>query len=162
QKALSELRHETRIRQIERGENYVIYQLPELKGFHHLVMDRRFLFLKPPVVEKGFEYWTVAATKKEDLLKFYKNLKGLRFRATVELISLRKLTPNFFRGALLADLTAKQRTAFEMALHSNYYDYPRKADAQTLAPRCGMKYTTFMEHLRKAEGKIMAALAGNA
>lgn len=158
--ALDEMAHEPRVKLVETGENYVIYQLPELKGFHHLVLDRRFLFLKPAYVEKGFEYWTVASTKKKHLYELYKNLKKLRMKASVRLLSIRKQNPRFFHGALLADLTEKQRRVFELALHSGYYAYPRKADAQTLARLAGIKYTTFREHLRKAESKVMLALAG--
>ncbi len=160
-KAIAAIPQEKRIRVAETGPDYIIYQLPEIKGFHTVVADRRYLFIKPQTVEKGVEYWTVAAAKKQDLLDLYKNLNKLGFKATIELLSIRQQTPRFFHGALLAELTEKQRRVFELSLHSGYYQYPRKADAKTLARRAGMKYTTFTEHLRKAEGKVMAALAGN-
>lgn len=158
--AIARIPQEPRLRMVETAEDYVIYQLPELKGFHTVVADRRYLFVKPQIVENGFEIWTVAAMKKQDLLELYKNLKKLKFKATIELLSIRQQNPYFLHGALMANLSEKQRTAFELALHSGYYAYPRLADAQELAKRAGMKYSTFREHLRKAESKVMAALAG--
>lgn len=39
-----------------------------------------------------------------------------------------------------------------------YFRYPRGADLQTIASRQKMERTTFLEHLKKAEKKLITAL----
>ncbi|MBI4360726.1 helix-turn-helix domain-containing protein [Candidatus Micrarchaeota archaeon] len=160
EKAIQSILEEPRIKVVERTGNQLIYQLPELRGFHNVVADRRFIFVKPMYVENGFEYWTVASLRKKDLLSLYRNLKKLKFKATVDLLSIHPQTPRFMHYGLLTDLTDKQRKVLDAAFALGYYSYPRRTDARGLAKALGIPYTTCMEHLRKAESKVMEALSG--
>ncbi len=160
EKAIGELAKEPRAKVVEKMGNTLIYQLPELKGFHNLVADRRFIFIKPQTVSRGVEYWTVAALRKKDLLGLYKNVKKLKFKATVELLSIREQGPMFFQPPLLAELSPKQLPVFEAALREGYYSYPRRTDAKGIAKQLGIPYSTAVEHLRKAERKVMGAISG--
>ena len=60
--------------------------------------------------------------------------------------------------AVFADLTRKQIDAVLTAYGNGYYQIPRKADLQTIAATTQVARTTFQEHLKKAENKLMTAL----
>jgi predicted DNA binding protein len=61
--------------------------------------------------------------------------------------------------ALFSGLTEKQIDALLTAYRNGYYMLPRKADVQTIASKERVPRTTFQEHLKKAENKLVAALA---
>ena len=52
----------------------------------------------------------------------------------------------------------KQRRALELALEFGYYNYPRNISVDNLSKKAKMPRTTFQEHLRKAESKLMGLL----
>ncbi|MFX0117303.1 MAG: helix-turn-helix domain-containing protein [Candidatus Hodarchaeota archaeon] len=58
-------------------------------------------------------------------------------------------------ATVLQQLTAKQREAVIEAYKSGYYEIPRKINITELAERAGVSTSTFDEHLRKAEQKLM-------
>ena len=57
--------------------------------------------------------------------------------------------------SVLPKLTEKQKNAVESAVNGGYYEYPRKIDVQTLAKKNKTSFSTFQEHLRKAESKLI-------
>ncbi|MWV65098.1 bacterio-opsin activator [Halorubrum sp. JWXQ-INN 858] len=60
-------------------------------------------------------------------------------------------------------LSRRQQEAVETAIEAGYYDWPRGADAETVASELGITHPTFLEHLRKAEKKLLTrALAAPA
>ncbi len=52
-------------------------------------------------------------------------------------------------------LTMKQREAMIAAYDHGYYDYPKKITGDELAKRVNISKGTLMEHLRKAEGRLL-------
>jgi predicted DNA binding protein len=52
-------------------------------------------------------------------------------------------------------LTVRQREAFLLARSWGYYEYPRETTARELAAELGISKTTLLEHLRKAEAKLL-------
>ena len=100
---------------------------------------------------------TMSAIGDEDELK--KVLKALRFMGKVNNIRYHK--PVYNEHNLLSVLTEKQKEIIIVAKHSGYYDYPRKIDTAGLAAKVGVSKATVVEHLRKAEGRLMGnILAG--
>jgi len=69
-------------------------------------------------------------------------------------INKEKIT-NISFTTTLPELTKKQKQAFEVAMHNGYYEYPRTVELKQLAKIMKVSYSTYQEHLRKAESKII-------
>ncbi len=120
------------------------------------------LHVAPIVYEQGWEYYRVIAFRHDDLEALLQRLdeKGFTFEI------LRKVPFDGFiassltltADALFSDLTAKQIGALLTAYKNGYYRLPRKADVQEIAFKERVPRTTFQEHLKKAENKLVAAL----
>lgn len=54
-----------------------------------------------------------------------------------------------------AGLSKRQYEVVEAALEAGYYDWPRESDAESVADQLGITHPTFLEHLRKAEKKLL-------
>ncbi len=120
------------------------------------------LHVLPVVYERGWEYYRVIAFRHEDLEELLQRLdeKGFEFEI------LRKVPFDGFiassltltADALFSDLTEKQIGALLTAYRNGYYRLPRKADVKEIAFKERVPRTTFQEHLKKAENKLVAAL----
>lgn len=62
------------------------------------------------------------------------------------------------RRWLETELTDRQRSALEAAYHAGYFEWPRDADAETIAASLDIAPPTFHQHLRKAEKGVFDAL----
>ncbi|MFC7204171.1 helix-turn-helix domain-containing protein [Haloferax namakaokahaiae] len=58
------------------------------------------------------------------------------------------------------ELSPRQREAVEAAVACGYYHEPREGSVATVAERLACSPSTAAEHLRKAEMKVMATIAG--
>ncbi|MHC1681233.1 MAG: helix-turn-helix domain-containing protein [Methanomassiliicoccales archaeon] len=56
---------------------------------------------------------------------------------------------------VLSALTERQREAVIAAYHHGYYDYPKRISSEELSAKLKISKGTMMEHLRKAEGRIL-------
>ena len=62
---------------------------------------------------------------------------------------------------ILSVLTDKQKEIIIAANHYGYYDYPKKINAEQLSKKVNISKATLLQHLRKAEGRLLAnILAG--
>ncbi|MGA1873903.1 MAG: helix-turn-helix domain-containing protein [Thermoplasmatota archaeon] len=74
----------------------------------------------------------------------------------VEKVSFTQAT--FSEHDLLNVLTEKQKEIIIEAKKRGYYEYPRKINTQELSERLGISKATTVEHLRKAEMRLMSNL----
>ena len=88
---------------------------------------------------------------KINLEKFFKATKLL---GEIEDLSLQKT--KFNDCAVLSCLTEKQRRILVAAKKNGYYNYPRKITSIQLSAKIGISKATVIEHLRKAENRIMS------
>jgi DNA-binding CsgD family transcriptional regulator len=108
---------------------------------------------KPP------EFLDVNKMKAEVIGKEKEMQKFLNYTATLnshpfKLTGLSALEPR--QESLLASLTGRQRQVLITAYSLGYYDVPRKVSSEEVSRHLNMDKSTFIEHLRKAERKIVA------
>jgi len=109
-----------------------------------------------PTYWKG-RHMTLSCIGEDEELK--KITKAMGLFGTISNIRFHKAV--YQEHNVLSVLTDKQKEIVIAAKHSGYYDYPRKIDAAGLAEKVGVSKATVVEHLRKAEGRLMAnILAG--
>ncbi|MBU1197140.1 helix-turn-helix domain-containing protein [Candidatus Micrarchaeota archaeon] len=146
---------ESRCHSIEVAGDQVFYYLEESEGFSNMLLDHRVFFVGPVIMEGGQEHWTVASHQKKDLTELHKSLKRLPYRATLELVSLKKETPHFFVSTAMSKLTELERRTMEMARNHGYFEHPRQTNAKELAKMLKVPRSTLTERLRKAEAKLI-------
>ena len=120
------------------------------------------LHIFPSILEKGWEYHRIIFFRHEDLEELMQRLRENGFVFEI----LRKVPFNgFIAGSLtltadtlVSSLTGKQIDALLTAHRFGYYYLPRKADVQTIATKIRVSRTTFQEHLKKAENKLIDAI----
>lgn len=118
------------------------------------LVSRGFIPDEPVRMHGGREYWTVIVdTDRETLgerLDAIRETKDAEIR--VEDIAVAQGGP----GVLPTDdLSERQREAFELARKRDYYAWPREVNAVELADELGVSKATLLEHLRKAEAKLL-------
>ncbi len=92
----------------------------------------------------------------ENLKRF---LETITFAGTIKQMSFKKAT--YSEHALLSCLTDKQKEVLLAANKYGYYAYPRKISSEQLAKKIGLSKPTVLQHLRKAEVRLIAnILAG--
>jgi predicted DNA binding protein len=93
----------------------------------------------------------------EDNLKRF--LDSISFAGDIKQVSFKKAT--YSEHALLSCLTDKQKEVLIAANAYGYYAYPRKITSEQLAEKIGLSKPTVLQHLRKAEVRLIAnILAG--
>ena len=121
--------------------------------------DHNCLYQPPTVHRQGWEHYTVIAFDERNIRELYDELDADR---DIEVLSKRGLEETHIPHSLLAPvdqlfdgLTDRQLTAIRLALDSGYYEQPRKASVSELAEQTSVARSTYEEHLRKAENKLL-------
>lgn len=126
--------------------------------------SKRIFFLKPVIVdEKGYESWEIASWNKENLMDFIKETKS-KIKDMIDFKVLKieksKLSDIYF-PQILPELSINQQKALELASHEGYFNYPRKIELRQLAKIMKISLSTYREHLRRAEAKIIPSVSEN-
>jgi predicted DNA binding protein len=122
------------------------------------LLEYGFVHSAPVRIEGGREEWQVCFTG--DRSDIESALDGVRAEAGAE-VSVASITgsnsgaPLTEREQRLDSLTPTQRKVFEQAREAGYYEWPRGCSTRDLADRVGVSKTTLLEHLRKAESKLL-------
>ncbi len=120
------------------------------------------LIIPPITYENGWEYFRLIGFRHDSVRDILTKLRGEKFNVEI----LRKAPFDGYiassltltTDALFSDLTEKQMDALLTAYRYGYFRFPRGADLQTIASKVETGRTTFLEHLKKAENKIITAL----
>jgi predicted DNA binding protein len=105
-------------------------------------------------MQNGREQWTVLVQESRQTV--YDRIEEIRGTMDadvhVELIT----TPEAGSGMLRVDsLSERQREALDLARQRGYYTWPRSVSAADLASELDISKATLLEHLRKAESKLL-------
>lgn len=72
-----------------------------------------------------------------------------------KILSINVYRASYQKHDLLNVLTEKQRDILKAAHQFGYYDYPKKINSEKLSKKVDVSKATLVQHLRKAEGRIM-------
>ena len=89
-----------------------------------------------------------------EIKKLFKFFEKLGVRTRVLSLTDETLDPN----SPMMSLTEKQRHILTAAYKIGYYDVPRRIDSDTVAKALGLDKSTVVEHLRKAEKRLLRLL----
>jgi len=103
--------------------------------------------------EKGNEIWEVGTWEKKDLTKFIEVIEK-KYEGEILNIAEKKIT-NISLISINPELSPKQKQAMEIAIEKGYYEYPRQIGLKELSKLVNCSYSTYQNHLRKAERKII-------
>ena len=140
------------------GNRYIV--LSKVKFYKRLIgiakkFDIDIIWDTPSIFTKEKMIMSVTGSE-ENLKKFLKVIKNL---GEVKSISFKKAT--FNEQTILSCLTEKQKEILIAAKKNGYYNYPRKINSQQLSNKIGLSKPTVVQHLRKAEIRIVSnILAG--
>jgi predicted DNA binding protein len=117
------------------------------------------LYQPPTVHRQGWEHYTVIAFDEGDVRDLLRELKADR---DIEVLSKTAITEQAIPHSMLApvdrlfeSVTDRQLAALRLALESGYYEQPRKTSLRELAAQTEVARSTYEEHLRKAENKLL-------
>jgi len=130
----------------------------------HQVVEKNSCLVIPPVTYyDGWEHYRVIGFRESDYKKMFQDLNRL---GPVEMVQKRLIPGKSIRdtfvmslSSVFADLTEKQVNSITAAQEYGYYQVPKKVTAEDIARKLGVPRTTYEEHLRKAESKILLAVA---
>jgi predicted DNA binding protein len=127
-------------------------------------INSRNMLLQPPVIhDAGKEHYRVVVFRHQDLRSLFDSLN--RSGAKIQVTRKEKISGSIAGHLtistydLFSRLTKKQAEALLQSFRMGYYRLPRRADLSTIASRAQVPRTTFEEHLKKAENKLIESLA---
>ncbi|MBC9986984.1 hypothetical protein E4P24_11505 [Haloferax sp. AS1] len=118
------------------------------------LVSRGFIPDEPVRMEGGCERWTVLVHETRQTV--HERLEEIRAERNadidVELITAPEDGGGMFRTDALSE---RQREVYELARRRDYYTWPREVSAASLAAELDISKATLLEHLRKAESKLL-------
>ena len=109
--------------------------------------------------EDGLEEWEIACWDRKPLEKIIEVMEKSKSVVKFEIVSFKqKNLQDIYLLKLLPELSEKQKSAIELAYKKGYYSYPKKTDLNKLSKLAGLGKSTFQEHLKKAEAKLIPYL----
>lgn len=108
-------------------------------------------------IRDGTEYWSVFVSD-ADRDRLHERLEAVREKGSAEITVAKITTHDAFTTETpgrVALLSTRQRDVFELACEHDYYAWPREITTRELAEKADVSKTTLLEHLRKAEAKLL-------
>ncbi len=110
------------------------------------------IWVKPVKIFNGFEEYEIASWDKKYINDFINCLE--KFGCRILKLKKENLPGVSFIG-FSPNLTKKQKQAFSLAVLNGYYNYPKNIKMESLGKIMGVSYSTYQEHLKKAENKLI-------
>lgn len=155
----------TVLHESEDDDGYHVVTQSCLCSLEESVIDRfeahNCLYQSPTIYRQGWEHYTVVAFDDADIKEL---LDDLRADREIELLSKTSISEQQIPHSMLApanqlfeDITDRQLAALQLALERGYYTQPRKTSLRELADQTAVARSTYEEHLRKAENKLLTS-----
>lgn len=128
------------------------------RSINDALVSNGFIPDKAVWIHDGREYWNVVI--EEDRASIQDRLDDVREEMDADIDVQHITSDNRETGGVLRSgiLSERQREVFELARERGYYEWPREVSATELADELGVSKATTLEHLRKAEAKVMKSL----
>ncbi|AFK19850.1 transcriptional regulator [Haloferax mediterranei ATCC 33500] len=114
-----------------------------------------FVHSAPGKIEDGREYWDVRYTGTRSEIETALDAVRDSSNADIKIARIGAVSGGPREVHQLETLTPRQREVFELARERGYYNWPRDTSTRKLAAALDISKTTFLEHLRKAEAKLL-------
>lgn len=127
----------------------------------NIAESHQFMDFPPAVYLEGWGFFRFITFEERNIRPLFRDLNA---RGRTELlskkeISLSALPSNMWVNSMFSDLTEKQRGALLKAHQYGYYTSPRTITTDSIAKSMGISRSTYEEHLRKAENRIISSVA---
>ncbi len=114
------------------------------------IIRKNCVFIGPTVVKDGVENWHIMAPTREELQEVVAALGQCADIAYIR---------NSEGAEPDVGLTERQMATLRTAVEMGYFDTPRRASIKDVARRLNVSASTAVEHLRKAEKKVLVNYA---
>lgn len=128
----------------------LVKQEPKVSKDLFQKFDLNLIYTTPQIFSNDKHTYSILADQ-ENISKFIEQIKKV---GKVLKMSFQKTACQ--QHDILSVLTYKQREILITAQKYGYYDYPKKINSDQLSQKFNLSKTTLIQHLRKAEGRIMA------
>jgi predicted DNA binding protein len=129
-----------------------------------ILQDENCWYVQPLIFEGGKAHYRVICQDRDGIRRAVDRMENMGYG--VELVSLKDFNFVSFAtevflssSSIFSGVTEKQLTALTEAFSRGYFDEPKQVDMDYLAEKAGVSRSTYSEHLRKAESKIISNLA---
>lgn len=124
-------------------------------SIHDAFLSRGFIPEEEIRIRNGYEYWTVIITAARANIQ--SRLDEIRDEMNAEITVQGMKSPDTepTEPQTGDQLSERQREVFEFARDRGYYSWPRELSATDLAEELDISKATVLEHLRKAESKLL-------
>jgi predicted DNA binding protein len=133
-------RHTCLVRYTEPEETKGLFQESDL-GLIHTI---------PTIISPG-KFTVSMMGERKNLSDFIGQIR--KNAGTIRKMAVRRAA--YQKADILAVLTDKQRDVMVAAYRNGYYDYPKKISSQRLCKKVNISKPTLLQHMRKAEGRIL-------
>ena len=128
-----------------------------------VIENNNCLQIPPTIYTGGWEYYRIIGFEQKSLTKLFNELEKMGELKVIGRKPIRTgpLQHSFVISLndLFSQMTEKQMHALMQALEAGYYRLPKKVTTERIAQLQNVPRTTFEEHMRKAESKLMSAVA---
>jgi predicted DNA binding protein len=135
----------------------LLVEYPQKNSIHDAFISRRLVPEESIRIHSGHEYWTVITAQSRSEIQ--RQLEKIRTEMDAE-ITVEKMAAADSGSTGFSDhrtLSQRQREVIELAQKRGYYTWPRESSANDLADEMEISKTTLLEHLRKAEAKLLGS-----
>jgi hypothetical protein len=124
-------------------------------SIHEAFVSRGFVPEEEIRIHDGYEYWTVIVDASRAAIRDRLDEIRREMNAEITVEGMKSARTDTAHDAQSSQLSERQREVFELAQREGYYNWPRECSASDLAEDLDISKTTLLEHLRKAESKIL-------